>query len=106
MHVLHQAEQVEARVSDRLREARSGALTGGEANGISQDAIVRQLSLFVLEPVCGQREVWQEVHSKDGNSEGESALDDEQPFPASNAMDTIQGAEGGSGDKSGERSRQ
>ena len=106
MHVLHQAEQVESWVSDRLGKACTSIFARCKADSVSENAVMGQLSLLVLEPPCGQREIWQKIHSEYGDSKCNGAIDDEEPFLARDTMNVVEGAECGSGDETREGRRQ
>ena len=75
MHVLDEAEQVKAGIPNGLHETRSRALALLETDRVSRNTIMRKLTLFLREPPCLQRRVWEKEESDQGNSKCYHALD-------------------------------
>jgi hypothetical protein len=70
MHILHEHEQVQSRVSKGLHEAGSYTLAVRQAHGIPLDAIVSQLTLFGRQPAGGKWRVWQQEYADNGHADG------------------------------------
>lgn len=69
MHVLHEDQQIKSRIPQGLHESGSRTFAVRQANGISLDAIVRQLPLFRRQPSCCQRGIRKQEDADGGNSD-------------------------------------
>ena len=79
MHVLHEGQKIESRITNGLHEPSFRALALLGSNSIALNAVVCHLPLLWLEPTSGEWEVWQEEYGYDGDSERYSPFNDEEP---------------------------
>lgn len=104
VHVLHEAEEVQAGVANSLHEACTWSAILLCRDSIAQDASVCKLTLLRCEPASVERVVGKCEQGQDRDTECDAAFDDEQPTPSSQTVRSVDGVEHGRRDETGERS--
>ncbi|KND88749.1 hypothetical protein TOPH_06562 [Tolypocladium ophioglossoides CBS 100239] len=105
VHVLHKAQQPEARVTNSLGESRLCPSALLKPNCVAEHPVMGELSLLRRQPSSRQRSVSQREHGDACDAKRHGALDYKQPLPARESTYAVKSVEGCRGDETRERGR-
>lgn len=79
MHILHENEEIEARVAERLHKTGAHSLARLGADCIPHHTVMGELTLLRREPASSKRLVWEKECANDRYAHSYDSLDDKEP---------------------------